>query len=140
MTIGSSVTLIQYDAFKHTALTSVTCLAITPPYIYPSTFDSENYNNATLYVPAVSLTAYQTDSCWKKFYSILPISEEPSEEPGDVDGDGNIGIADVTALIDAILTGNMSNISITAADVDFNGSVDIADVTALIDYILTGNW
>ena len=59
---------------------------------------------------------------------------------GDVDGDGNVGIADVTALIDYILTGNTTGFNLAAADVDDSGIVNIADVTALIDYILTGSW
>ena len=59
---------------------------------------------------------------------------------GDVDGDGGVGIADVTALIDYILTGNAAGINETAADADEDSSVGIADVTALIDYILTGHW
>ena len=59
---------------------------------------------------------------------------------GDVDGDGNVGISDVTALIDYLLTGDAANIVVEAADVDGDGNVGIADVTALIDYILTGHW
>ena len=59
---------------------------------------------------------------------------------GDVDGDGNVSIADVTALIDYLLSGDATGIDLTAANVDGDTSVSIADVTALIDYLLTGNW
>ena len=59
---------------------------------------------------------------------------------GDVDKDGEVGIADVTALIDYILNGNEAGISIEAADCDQDTSVGIADVTALIDFILNGAW
>ena len=59
---------------------------------------------------------------------------------GDVDMDGSVGIADVTALIDYILTGNDTGISVAAADCDLDEAVGIADVTALIDFILTGSW
>jgi len=59
---------------------------------------------------------------------------------GDVDGDGNVGVADVTALIDYLLTGNTAGVDLQAANVDGDSSVSVADVTALIDYILTGNW
>ena len=59
---------------------------------------------------------------------------------GDVDMDGSVGIADVTALIDYILTQNETGISVAAADCDMDESVGIADVTALIDFILTGVW
>ena len=59
---------------------------------------------------------------------------------GDVDGDGTVGISDVTALIDYILTGDASGINVTAADCDQDGNVAISDVTALIDYLLSGTW
>ena len=51
-----------------------------------------------------------------------------------------MSIADVTAIIDYILSGNSAGINLTAADVDDSGTVNIADVTALIDYLLAGSW
>ena len=57
-----------------------------------------------------------------------------------VDMDGNVGIADVTTLIDYILNGDNEGIDINAADCDVDGVVGIADVTTLIDYILSHIW
>ena len=51
---------------------------------------------------------------------------------GDVNGDGEVNIADVNAAIDMILKGNSS----ASADVNGDGEVNIADVNALIDIIL----
>ena len=63
--------------------------------------------------------------------------EEPEPLIGDVDGSGEVTIADVTALIDILLgTGEAS----AAADCNGDNSVTIADVTALIDYLLNGEW
>ena len=59
---------------------------------------------------------------------------------GDVDGDGEVAISDVSVLIDYLLTGNASSINIQAADCDNDGEVAISDVSLLIDYLLTGNW
>ena len=59
---------------------------------------------------------------------------------GDVDGDDNVGIADVTALIDYILSGDATGMDVGAADCDEDRSITIADVTTLIDYILSGHW
>ena len=56
---------------------------------------------------------------------------------GDVNGDGNVTIADVTALIDILLSGTTAP---PAADCNQDNSVSIADVTALIDYLLSGSW
>ena len=59
---------------------------------------------------------------------------------GDVDNDSTVGIADVTVLIDFLLSGNASNINLSNADTDLDGVVGIADVTVLIDYLLSGKW
>ena len=59
---------------------------------------------------------------------------------GDVDCNGEVEIADVTALINALLTGNWDGRSMDNADCDLNGEAGIADVTTLIAYLLTGNW
>ena len=53
---------------------------------------------------------------------------------GDVNGDGEVNIADVNAVLDAILSNHVT----PAYDVNGDDEVNIADVNALIDYILTG--
>ena len=52
---------------------------------------------------------------------------------GDVNGDDEVNIFDVTDLIDIILGGLPSN---SAADVNSDGRVNIGDVTDVIDIIL----
>ncbi|MBQ6079453.1 MAG: chitobiase/beta-hexosaminidase C-terminal domain-containing protein [Muribaculaceae bacterium] len=59
---------------------------------------------------------------------------------GDVNKDGDINIADVTALIDYLLSGNAQSISVENADCNQDSHVTISDVTALIDRLLTGSW
>ena len=59
---------------------------------------------------------------------------------GDVTGDKVVNIADVTALIDYLLSSDASSINLDAADCNGDSSVTIGDVTALIDYLLTGSW
>lgn len=54
---------------------------------------------------------------------------------GDANGDGFVTIADVTTLIDYLLSG--SEINMENADVDNSGSISIADVTSLIDILLS---
>ena len=62
---------------------------------------------------------------------------EKAVETGDVNGDNNVSIADVTALIDLLLGGG--SVTNPACDVNGDGNVSIADVTALIDMLLSGN-
>ena len=63
---------------------------------------------------------------------------DPQVLIGDVDNDGEIAIADVTTLIDYLLTGNATGVNLQAADVDEDGEIAIADVTTLIDKLLAG--
>ena len=57
---------------------------------------------------------------------------------GDVNGDGVVGIGDLTDLIDYILGGEPEVFVLEAADVTGDGNISIADVTELIDMILSG--
>ena len=67
----------------------------------------------------------------------------PTYQIGDVNKDGNVRIDDVTALIDALLSGNTDveteHYSPVCANVNGDESVTISDVTALIDILLAGN-
>ena len=61
------------------------------------------------------------------------VYREQATITGDVNGDGEVNIADVNAIIDMILSGNTDK----AGDVNGDGEVNIADVNAVIDIILT---
>ena len=75
---------------------------------------------------------------------INPVAFEPYVEPqglrGDVNMDNMVDIKDVTALIDYLLSGDPTGISLENADCNLQDGVTIADVTALIDFLLSGNW
>ena len=66
--------------------------------------------------------------------------EETQGMRGDVNMSNDVTIADVTALIDYLLSGDATGISLENADCNLSEDVSIADVTALIDYLLSGNW
>ena len=55
---------------------------------------------------------------------------------GDVNGDGEINIADVNALISVILSGSTDAALLRRADVNGDGAINIADVNRVIDIIL----
>ena len=59
---------------------------------------------------------------------------------GDVNGDGSINIADVTTLINLILTGDTNASVHPAADCNLDGNINIGDVTTLINRVLSGSW
>ena len=63
----------------------------------------------------------------------VAITEKPSQI-GDVNGDGQVTITDLTELIDNLLNG--IEVPTEEADANGDGQVNIADVTALIDMLL----
>ncbi len=66
--------------------------------------------------------------------------EGPASQRGDVDMDGHINIADVTALINYLLSGNTTGVDVVAADCDLDGETNIHDVTTLINHLLSKTW
>ena len=70
-----------------------------------------------------------------EYYIEIPAKAEI--QPGDADGNGSVTIADVTAIIDYLLSPGTSSVNFAGADFNNDGQVTIADVTEVIDYILS---
>lgn len=66
---------------------------------------------------------------------LLATAHQASAHISDPNGDGEINIADVNAVIDLILRGEYT----TSADTNGDGEVNIADVNRIIDIILWGD-
>ena len=73
------------------------------------------------------------------YFTAVAAVTPPDVLLGDVDGDGLVGIGDVTALIDCLLLNLVSDDMLPVADIDHDGNISIADITALIDLIITGS-
>jgi M6 family metalloprotease-like protein len=56
--------------------------------------------------------------------------------PGDVNGDGEVNIADINAVLDIIMTGSDNEDLLKRADVNTDSEINIADVNMIIDIIL----
>ena len=111
VTIGSGVTTISAKAFNYcNSLQTVTCLAIVPPVMESSNcFSSVAYRKAVLIVPEKSVDTYKEKDWWNCFLTIQGDgSVDPSDDSDymrcDVNGDGEVNIADVNIVIDAILS------------------------------------
>lgn len=94
------------------------------------TFDVKVF--ATLYKPTDSETA---------IIELYPVELKDNSAPefklGDVNMDGEVGIADITSLVNIILNNdNPSVADFPMADVNQDGEVGIADVTALVSIVL----
>ena len=80
------------------------------------------------------------ESEWCDVVTFFTTADVPAGLRGDVDNSQSVNIADVTALIDGLLSGNWDGANYDNADCNLDGGVNIADVTALIDYLLSGAW
>ena len=92
--------------------------------------------NYTLTIPANSIIIYTLGEDIHELTFNYTIAGGSSFIVGDVNGDNNVSIADVSALIDILLSGGVAP---DAADVNEDSNVNIADVSALIDKLLSGN-
>ena len=128
--ICASAETYSYLKFTKTNGSTVTCsvegLKIT-------------YDNANVTVTNAEGTTTIALAEVRDMYFSNDGSTTPVYQLGDVNMDGDVNIADVTALIDYLLNGDDSAIDLTAANVNEDNSVDISDVTHLIDMLLTVN-
>lgn len=91
----------------------------------------------TAVAPGQTGVTVTTDSNGRMATCSFMVTVTGATVAGDVNGDGNISIADVTMLIDVILSQGLDGNS--QADVNQDGAVNIIDVTALIDMLLKKN-
>lgn len=126
---GDEYTVTSVSRSNLEVANSITCLSATPIDGYLGE-DSDPFFETPLFVPQEGLEAYKAHDQWGKFLNIVPFI---GAGPGDINGDGNIAISDVTNLIDMLLGGD----ELPAwADVDGDGIIGIKDVTTLIDRLL----
>ncbi|MBR5639536.1 MAG: leucine-rich repeat protein [Muribaculaceae bacterium] len=84
-----------------------------------------------LKVPRESYEAYSTAAQWSRF---LIWADEPQFIYGDVNQDGFITAADITALYDILL--GVSDNYLETADVNGDGDITAADITAIYNILL----
>ena len=94
---------------------------------------STNYNNCVVTDFGMTFRQFLP----KTTFTYGGDTPQPEVKRGDVNKDDTVNIADVTELIDMLLSGAEMT---PEADCDLNGSMNIADVTTLIDYLLSGQW
>ena len=73
-----------------------------------------------------------TESNWSNIEEVTLLAGQ-SWLRGDVNGDGEVDVRDITALIDVIMNSVTDN---PRADVSEDGEIDVRDITALIDIIM----
>ena len=100
----------------------VHCIAVEKGY------DDQGNEEVTL----LTFKAYNGMGVYKIGAAIEP--DGPVAVPGDVNGDGNVTAADVTALYDFLLNNDTTNL--VNGDQNGDGNITAADITAVYDVLL----
>lgn len=100
--MGSGLNYVGAYAFMDcNALTAISCKAATPPRMGGRDC-FECYNTATLSVYPAVLDSYQNAYYWNQFTTIVG-QDTVAPAVGDINGDGNLNIADITLLINQLI-------------------------------------
>ena len=71
LVLGSNITEFDTDSLQIDELKSIACYAATPPALYNyDNIPATVYTDATVYVPAGSIEAYQAADGWRVFWNI----------------------------------------------------------------------
>ena len=141
--LGKGVEMIEYFAFTNCInLQNIYCYAEQVPDAkgqYGNTvFPLVDLSKITLHVPAGSIEAYRSENPWMYFGNIVALTDSdptPIGIKGDVNGDDEVNITDITYIIDKINNMPAANFNEMAADLNGDGEINITDVTLLLDII-----
>ena len=135
VTIPSTVTFIDNRAFSYTnSLKSVISLVKNPFEISYDTFSilyedeyiiTDEFTNATLYVPAGCKAMYEETSGWDNFKKIV---EMDGPTLGDVNGDGAVDAKDIVEVTNYLGGKPSAAFDMSAADLNGDGKIDISDI------------
>ena len=129
LTLGSGLEYIGNNAFyNRTNLTSITCLATTPPTLGTNTNAFDNTNNCPIYVPEDSVDAYK--AAWTKyadriqampqdntlFNSIVDRSVTSINIPNNVTSIGNYAFSNCSSLTSINIPSGVTSIGQYAFD------------------------
>ena len=126
--VGEAVTVDYadlYDATNKVNKTKIVTLTAEQPSV-----------DCTLYLRTTPMEDDEVVNDVRPSNNVLPVSLVGRNMPGDVNRDGLVNIADVTALVNIILGKDNSNYNHVAADMNKDNKINVTDVTALVNNIL----
>ena len=144
LTLPASLAHIGDEAFHGCQeLRDVKVYQSEPLVINENVFENKAYQNGTLHVPMGCADKFRAADGWKRFSRIIGDIVLPN--PADVNGDGEVNIADANNVIHIIINGGggghghapSDEDSTLVGDVNGDGEVNISDVNAIINMILT---
>lgn len=131
ITLGRDLTFIGNRAFDGCNFITVACEAMEPPVIAgeDSFWHYGNFSDAMLKVPGPALERYRNADYWKLFPLIVV--------DGDLNGDGRVGMDDLTAMIGFLLGNEMTSMQLLTGDMNNDFELTMDDLTVLINRLLT---
>ena len=152
LTLGPNVEWIGIDAFGNLdSLAAVICEREVPPVMEHIEYEEDGlqfsydpfyvffYSHNVVRVPYGSHEAYRNADVWNKFNYLVSDQVVEPAKAGDVTGDDEVNMDDLTRLINYLLTQDATGMNLLGADVDGNTSVTMDDLTALINMLLTNS-
>jgi hypothetical protein len=119
-----------------TGLTELTSDATEVPALGEDVWQGVDQQQVQLTVPTEALSRYQEAEQWKEFlFYIAP----PIWVKGDVNGDGEVNIADINTVVRIIQGYVADDDTMLRADVNEDGEINIADINLIIKIIMTGS-
>ena len=131
ITIPNSVTSIgDRTLYNCSGLKEVYCQAEQVPSTGVGVFSNTKIASGTLYVPASAIDDYKSTAPWSGFGTIVGV--EPEYILGDANGNGEVEIGDVTAVLTLMATPDATGYNNKAADANGNGEIEIGDITTIL--------
>ena len=113
-----------------TGLEKLTSGAGRVPELGEEVWAGVNQSSIPLTVPSGSVDRYKAAEQWKEFMI------ESGWLRGDVNGDGEVNIADINALVSIILGQVFDDAFMRRADVNDDGEINISDINAVLSIIM----
>ena len=113
-----------------TGMTALTCNAVEVPKLGEMVWAGVNQGSVPLTVPSNSINSYRNAPQWRLFLF------ENTWIKGDVNGDGEVNIADINALVAIILGHVYDDATMLRADVNQDGEINISDINAVLTIIM----
>lgn len=111
-------------------MTSISCEAEKVPELGAEVWKGVDQASIPLTVPEVALEDYKKAWQWRNF--LFPTGWLK----GDVNGDGEVNVADINAIVNIILGKPADEDTLLRADVNGDGEINIADINAVVNIIL----
>ena len=112
-------------------MTSISCAAEEVPELGENVWQGLHQRSIPLTVPKGSEESYQKADQWCAFWF------DSGWLKGDVNGDGEVNVADINAIVSIILGKPADDATMRRADVNGDGEINIADINMVVSIILS---